>query len=71
MPTVLVTGGAGYIGSHVVLELQRRGYHITALDNLVYVHRYIVEKVLKFPLIVGDISMVLRKRFICPKKVIC
>src|SRR3546814_11071235 len=32
--TVLVTGGAGYIGSHVVLALQDAGYRPVVLDNL-------------------------------------
>jgi UDP-glucose 4-epimerase len=54
-PTVLVTGGAGYIGSHVVLALQRAGYHVVVLDNLVYGHRDLVETVLQAELIVGDI----------------
>ncbi len=31
---VLVTGGAGFIGSHVAEELQQRGYHVVALDDL-------------------------------------
>lgn len=31
--TVLVTGGAGYIGSHCVLTLQQAGYDVVALDN--------------------------------------
>ena len=31
---VLVTGGAGYIGSHLVDALIDRGYHVTVLDNL-------------------------------------
>lgn len=33
--TVLVTGGAGYIGSHTVRELMRDGYDVVVLDNLV------------------------------------
>jgi UDP-glucose 4-epimerase len=32
--TVLVTGGAGYIGSHMVLELVDRGEEVVVLDNL-------------------------------------
>ena len=55
-PTILVTGGAGYIGSHAVLELQRAGYGVVVLDNLVYGHRDIVEQVLKVELVVGDTS---------------
>ena len=31
---VLITGGAGFIGSHVARELLRRGYAVRALDNL-------------------------------------
>ncbi len=32
--TILVTGGAGYIGSHVVLHLRERGETVVVLDNL-------------------------------------
>lgn len=32
--TILVTGGAGYIGSHTVLELLQAGYEVVAVDNL-------------------------------------
>lgn len=31
---VLVTGGAGYIGSHTVVELQKAGHHVIIVDNL-------------------------------------
>jgi UDP-glucose 4-epimerase len=53
-PTVLVTGGAGYIGSHAVLALQQAGYDPIVLDNLVYGHRELVDDVLKVELIEGD-----------------
>jgi UDP-glucose 4-epimerase len=32
--SILVTGGAGYIGSHMVLELLERGENVVVLDNL-------------------------------------
>jgi len=33
MPTILVTGGSGYIGSHVCLELAQVGYEVISIDN--------------------------------------
>lgn len=33
--TVLVTGGAGYVGSHTVCEMLNRGYQVVVVDNLV------------------------------------
>lgn len=35
-PKILVTGGAGYIGSHLVRRLLERGEHVRILDNFVY-----------------------------------
>jgi len=31
---ILVTGGAGYIGSHTCVELLEAGYRVTVIDNL-------------------------------------
>lgn len=39
MKTILVTGGAGYIGSHTVKQLINNGYKCIVLDNLIYGHR--------------------------------
>ena len=33
--TVLVTGGAGFIGSHTVIEMVKSGYKPVVIDNLV------------------------------------
>ena len=56
MNKILVTGGAGYIGSHAVFALQQKNYEVIILDNLVNGHRYVAETVLGAKLIVGDIS---------------
>lgn len=53
---ILVTGGAGYIGSHTVLQLERAGYKVLILDNLVHGHKDLVYSALSSELIVGDIS---------------
>ena len=37
--SILVTGGAGYIGSHVALELLADGFDVIILDNLSTGHR--------------------------------
>ena len=37
--TILVTGGAGYIGSHMLQELRKQGCSIIAFDNLSRGHR--------------------------------
>ena len=49
---VLVTGGAGYIGSHAAKALRRAGYRTVIYDNLSAGHR---EATLGAPLIEGDI----------------
>jgi UDP-glucose 4-epimerase len=51
--TILVTGGAGYIGSHVLLQLQARGERVVVLDNLSTGFRQAVRDV---PLILGDVA---------------
>jgi UDP-glucose 4-epimerase len=41
-PAILVIGGAGYIGSHMVLDLLRAGYPVVTLDDLSRGHRELV-----------------------------
>jgi UDP-glucose 4-epimerase len=55
-PKILVTGGAGYIGSHAVLALKQAGYDVVILDNLVYGHQDLVDRVLQVELVIGDTS---------------
>jgi UDP-glucose 4-epimerase len=50
--TVLVTGGAGYIGSHMVLELADAGEPVVVLDNLSTGFRWAVAE--GVPLVVGE-----------------
>jgi len=53
---VLVTGGAGYIGSHTVRALQNAGHQPIVLDNLIHGHRDLVEQVLRVPLVVDQLG---------------
>ena len=50
---VLVTGGAGYIGSHTVRALREGGNDVVVLDTLEYGHRAAVPDV---PVAVGDVA---------------
>lgn len=45
---VLLTGGAGYIGSHVALALNELGYRVVVLDNLSTGHRELVPDTCEF-----------------------
>jgi UDP-glucose 4-epimerase len=52
--TVLVTGGAGYIGSHMVLALRDQGETVVVLDNLSTGQRRLVPA--EVNLVVGDVG---------------
>lgn len=64
MATILVTGGAGYIGSHAVKRLLEAGYHVVVLDNLRTGHRWAVSRLCKwaevhgsdFAFVYGDVA---------------
>src|SRR3954447_2397206 len=53
MARIVVTGGAGYIGSHTLRVLRAAGYEVVVYDSLVKGHR---EAVGDAPLVVGDIA---------------
>lgn len=56
---VLVTGGAGYIGSHMVLELADRGEDVVVLDNLITGFDWAIDGRAKFePGNAGDVDFV-------------
>ena len=50
---ILVTGGAGFIGSVVVDQLVEHGHQVVALDNLKYGHRDAVHE--KAAFVYGDV----------------
>ncbi len=52
MKKILVTGGAGYIGSHTVHVLQEKGYEVVVYDNLSTGHEWAVQDC---ELVIGDI----------------
>ena len=51
--TILVTGGAGYIGSHVVLQLRARGERVVVLDDL---SKGFKQSIFDTPLVVGNMG---------------
>lgn len=53
-PSVLVTGGAGYIGSHAVLALKDAGWDVAVIDNLTTGFRFAIPD--DVPLYEGDIE---------------
>ena len=64
---VLITGGAGYIGSHVALHFLDQGHSVTIIDNLSTGNKKLIPKKAKF--IKADISNdkkisnILKKKF--------
>jgi len=56
--SILITGGAGFIGSNLCEYFLQKGYRVTCLDNFATGHRYNIEPFLSqenFTLIEGDI----------------
>tara|TARA_B100001248_G_C27388240_1_gene460861 strand:- start:969 stop:1952 length:984 start_codon:yes stop_codon:yes gene_type:complete len=51
---ILITGGAGYIGSHVAEVLVKKKYNVIIFDNLITGHKKLINKKAKF--IKGDIK---------------
>jgi GDP-D-mannose 3',5'-epimerase len=56
MKRILVTGGAGFIGSHLVKRLIERGHEVTAMDNLERGKVEFVENIKSLKLIVCDLT---------------
>lgn len=55
---VLVTGGAGYIGSHTVKALLHEGHKVVVIDNLSRGHRAAVPESVPFYVSISTISTV-------------
>lgn len=58
---ILITGGAGFIGSNLCRHFLDKGYEVVCLDNFMTGHRYNIEELLvnpKFTLIEGDIRKI-------------
>lgn len=50
---LLVTGGAGYVGSHTVRKLKQAGHEVVVFDNLSSGHR---DAIKDFELVIGDLA---------------
>src|SRR5439155_19999478 len=56
MASYLVTGGAGFIGSHLVEELVRRGHHVRVVDSLITGKRKNLAHVSGVEFVEGDLA---------------
>ncbi len=56
MKKILVTGGAGYIGSHTCLKLLDAGHEVIIIDDLSTGHLHTVKNVLKTEFVIGSIG---------------
>ena len=43
--SILVTGGTGYIGSHTVIELYKKGYDVVIVDNLSNSKKVVLDRI--------------------------
>ena len=56
MPSYLVTGGAGFIGSHLAEELFRRGHSVRVADSLITGKRRNLDHIPGVEFLEGDLS---------------
>src|SRR3989442_4517776 len=56
MPSYLVTGGAGFIGSHLAEELVRRGHSVRVADSLITGRRRNLDHIPGVEFLEGDLS---------------
>ena len=69
-PQILVTGGAGYIGSHCVLELEKEGFEAIVLNRYVTKEYNLLKSFFNTKIIIGDIQdTILLKRIFASNKI--
>src|ERR1700704_3729377 len=56
MASYLVTGGAGFIGSHLAEELVRRGHRVRVADSLITGHRRNLDHIPDVEFLEGDLA---------------